>query len=938
VEPGPSRDRISDLYHRALACTPEERTAFLQAACGGDAALRNEVESLLRFESGAAQLLETPAALAGGEMGSTPDRSQMIGRQLGPYTIVAPLGAGGMGEVYRARDTKLRRDVAIKILPSHFTSDPERRSRFAREARLLATLNHPNIGAIYGLEETDGVTALVLELVGGPTLADRLARGPFPVADALAIARQIAEALDAAHEKGIVHRDLKPANIVLQTAANASGVPSGEVRAKVLDFGLAKTMADGLEGDLTQRPSGSLGGTEEGRILGTPAYMSPEQARGQAVDKRTDIWAFGCVLYEMLVGRRAFNGATISDTFVSILEREPDWTALPFQTPTSIRTLLERCLRKEPQKRLHDIADARIEIDERESASSSSAGAAAITAPVVARHWKRERFAWMMTALLAAALLATITVAVIQVRRANSATEPREFTIDPPENWSLTTDAAAEAPSYAIAPDGQHIVVVAFEGVSMLWTRKVAWPDWRKLAGTEGARAPSWSPDGQFIGFVANEEVKTVRFSGGIPTFVCRVRSRDFFSGAWNRNDVILFADIDGLHTVPSSGGTPTPATRLATGETRHLWPSFLPDSDHFLYLALRPGANELRVAALMSPDTTSLGLFESNAVYAEGRLLFVRGGALTTERFDLTTRQLKGDPQVVASQATVVAPSQRGLFSVSAAGVPVLAYSRAGRPIAQLTWKDREGTTLSTTGDPGAYINLDLSRDDLRLAVSQLKEWPGAQPNVDIWILDLSRAGASSRLTDDPAREFDPAWSPDREFVAFHSLRTGRHGLYVRPSNRGAQEAQDQLLVPSQTGISAPEWSPDGRFMLYSELEATGTNFDLLTLSPSGDGKPSVFLRTPYDERSGTFSPTGPWVAYESNESGRTEVYVRPFPVGEWRHPISRDGGRAPRWRRDGRELFFLRPDGTLMAARIRTTPSFTASLPQRGVIKNAI
>ena len=316
MDPGP-RDRIADLHDRALACAPEERRAFLENACNGDHALLEEVESLLRYESDAARFLETPAAIAAGDLARTPDRSQMVGRQLGPYTIVAPLGAGGMGEVYRAHDSTLGRDVAIKILPSHFTADPERRSRFAREARLLATLNHPHIGAIYGLEDIDGVTALILELVEGPTLADRLARGPLPIAEALAIARQLAEALDAAHEKGIVHRDLKPGNIVLQGATTASGPLSSDTRAKVLDFGLGKTLTLWRDRDLTHPPSDSGDSTADGRILGTPAYMSPEQARGQVVDKRTDIWAFGCVLYEMLTGRRAFGGDTMSDTFVS---------------------------------------------------------------------------------------------------------------------------------------------------------------------------------------------------------------------------------------------------------------------------------------------------------------------------------------------------------------------------------------------------------------------------------------------------------------------------------------------------------------------------------------------------------------------------------------------------------------------------------------------
>ena len=381
MEPGAPRDRISDLYHRALECTPDQRGAFLEEACAGDAALRGEVESLLRYEPDSAPFLETPAMLMGSDPARPPDSSPMIGRQLGPYTIVAPLGAGGMGEVYRARDTKLGREVAIKILPSHFTADPERRARFAREARLLATLNHPHIGAIYGLEESDGVTALVLELVEGPTLADRLERGPLPMAEALTIARQVAEALDAAHEKGIVHRDLKPANVVLQSAANASGVPSGEYARRCSTSAWRRRWLSDLEGDLTQRPSGSFDGTAEGRILGTPAYMSPEQARGQAVDKRTDIWAFGCVLFEMLTGRRAFDGDTVTDTLVRVLEREPEWTALPSATPEPVRKLLRRCLQKDPGRRVRDIGDARAELDDAIARSSQRNGRRDESAP-----------------------------------------------------------------------------------------------------------------------------------------------------------------------------------------------------------------------------------------------------------------------------------------------------------------------------------------------------------------------------------------------------------------------------------------------------------------------------------------------------------------------------------------------------------------------------
>ena len=452
--PSDRRDLISDLYDRALALAPEERGAFLAEACNGDEALRQEVESLLEFESASPRFLERPAAVvAAGEASVT----SMVDRQIGSYTIVAPLGAGGMGEVYRARDSKLGREVAIKILPSHFTADPERRSRFAREARLLATLNHPHIGAIYGLEEADGVSALVLELVEGPTLAERLARGALPIPQALAIARQIAEALEAAHDKGIVHRDLKPANIVLQGALDRL---SKDVRAKVLDFGLAKpTPLDGAAAP-TQGPSDSFDGTADGRILGTPAYMSPEQSRGLTIDKRSDIWAFGCVLFEMLAGRRAFDGETMSDTFVSVLERDPDWDALPRDTPSSVRTLLRRCLRKDPLKRLHDIADAILDIDDATTMPSAAIGA---DAPAPLRPVRSRR---AMLALAAATALAGALAWVgLQYYPRDRRAADRARAADPPSargGWNLALCAVARRPLSGVhASIGQPSDVVA---------------------------------------------------------------------------------------------------------------------------------------------------------------------------------------------------------------------------------------------------------------------------------------------------------------------------------------------------------------------------------------------------------------------------------------------------------------------------------------------
>ncbi len=672
------RKRISELHHAALARPAAERARFLQAACDGDAALRHEVESLLAYESAAGPFLETPAAVGvvAGVLTRVDGRSQILNRQIGSYTIVAPLGAGGMGEVYRARDSKLARDVAIKILPTHFTSDPERRARFAREARLLATLNHPHIGAIYGLEETDGVAALVLELVEGPTLAERLERGPLPIADALAIARQVAEALDAAHEKGIVHRDLKPGNIVLQRSANAAGVPSSETRAKVLDFGLAKTMAVGLEGDLTQRPPGSLDGTEEGRILGTPAYMSPEQARGQAVDKRTDIWAFGCVLFEMLAGRRAFDGATISDTFARILEHQPDWTTLPTKTPASIRTLIERCLRKDPRKRLHDIADVLIELDD----CATHEGQETDKEPMPWAQGTRAWLPWLLTAAIAA-------TGWVALRNRPAAPPSTPALVEVPVNAPDSSRFASQG--IAVSPDGRHIAFIATSRIgSSLWVRSLGTVEPREIPDTKGARGPFWSPDSKTIGYLQDRNLKTVPLDGGSPFTVSAAgpaggQHSNNGGGTWSSSGIIVFGPLDdhALYSISAKGGKATRVTIPKNTAVGDRWPWFLDDGQHFLYLA-GDTSFELRVGSLTPATAEIIGPFESNAAYGAGYLFFVRGGNLMAQRFDPDNRKLLGDPIDLGRRTGIEPHNQHGMFAVSAAGR--LVYPRLGAgPIA---------------------------------------------------------------------------------------------------------------------------------------------------------------------------------------------------------------------------------------------------------------
>ena len=561
------RDLISDLYHRALARAPEERPAFLTEACKGDDGLRQEVESLLACEPATARFLERPAVEV---IGSGFGRGDVVGRQVGPYTIVAPLGAGGMGDVYRARDSKLGRDVAIKMLPPHFTADPDRRARFAREARLLATLNHPHIGAIYGLEEVDGVSALVLELVEGQTLADRLVRGALPIPQALAIARQIAEALDAAHEKGIVHRDLKPANIVLQGSLDGL---STDVRAKVLDFGLAKPMAVDLAAGPTSPASGSFDGTADGRILGTPAYMSPEQARGLTVDKRTDIWAFGVVLFEMLSGRRAFEGATMTETFVRVLEGEPDWAALPAATPHTVRKLLKRCLEKDPARRLRDIGDAAGDLVDDPAAESSNRVHEPDTIGL--------RSPWRFRVGSAALLTLAASVTVWLSWPASTAVPASQPVMRLPVDLGDVSLGAPSQSPVLISPNGERLV---FLSNGRLLTRRLDHDVSVPLAGTDGASQFMLSPDSQHVAFLVEGKLKRVPLDGGSVMTIADV-SANMRGGTWGDDGTIVIgSETDGLRHIAPRGGSPTPLTHRTPNEFTHRQPQFLPGAHAVIF------------------------------------------------------------------------------------------------------------------------------------------------------------------------------------------------------------------------------------------------------------------------------------------------------------------------------------------------------------------
>jgi len=829
------------------------------------------------------------------------------GARLGPYEILSPLGAGGMGEIYKARDTKLSRDVAIKILPEAFVSDPERVARFQREAKTLASLNHPNIGGIHGLEESVGITALVMELVEGEDLSQRITREAIPINEALPIAKQIAVALEAAHDQGIVHRDLKPANIKVRQ--------DGTV--KVLDFGLAKVINPPASSpNVSQSPTITTPAmTQTGVILGTAAYMSPEQAKGRPADKRTDVWAFGCVLFEMLAGQRAFEGDTITDTLARVLEREPEWASLPSDTPPSVRTLLRRCLRKDPEKRLHDIADARIEIDECDLVSAS--------APVDARRF--APLAGIVAALLIVSTVAAIIVLIVRRDVPPHPSELFEFAVNAPENATLRPGYGG----FAVAPDGRQIVVIASSNnQSSLWVRPIGTPQYRQIPGTEGAIFPFWKPDGSEIGFFAGAKLKTVPVRGGVPSIICDApeihegTDYDEVGGTWNRDDVIVFmSSAFTLQKAPARGGAPPVAiTTLGKGETAHRWPFFLPDGEHFAYLVLRePGdLGELRIGSLSGTSSTSLGRYESNARYAAGHLLFLSGGQLVARRFDASTGTLTGPTLPVVTTPKFTTWNKLAAFSVSESGV--LAYHPGGPIVSdqRLTWRDRSGMARGTVGDIGRFPALDLSPDGQRLAVSVLAKG-GNQ--TDIWIIDFTR-GDAVPLTSDPAWEFDPGWSHDGNQIAFNSNRHGgRFDLFSRPSNGSGR---DELLVGAQSAAETPVWSPDDRSIVY------GDDGDVWIYPLDVSKRAAALWRTPARERAPALSPDGRWIAYTSDRSGRLEIYVRAFPSGDTEQKVSLDGGVAPRWRADNGEIFFLSLDATMMASRVETSKAFRAMIPE--------
>jgi len=807
-----------------------------------------------------------------------------------------------MGEVYRASDSRLSRDVAIKVLPKEVAEDPDRLARFKREAQVLAALNHPNVGAIYGLEEADGKPFLVLELVEGETLADRQQRGALPVADALEIARQISEGLGAAHERGIVHRDLKPANVKL--------TPDGQV--KVLDFGLARaieTEGSSISGpSLSHSPTLAAPGTEAGLILGTAAYMSPEQARGRRVDKRADIWAFGVIVWEMLTGQRLFAGDTVSDVLAAVLRAELDWKALPPGTPAALDRLLRRCLERDPRARLHDIADARLEI-----ADAAKPASAAASAP----EPRRAVLPWAL-ALLMTALAVALGVVAVRHRAEREATV--RFELLPPAGAEFQMMSIAPGPP-VVSPDGRSLVFSAVrQGQTLLYVRTLDSAEPRALGGTDGAQYPFWSPDSRVVGFFAQNKLKRVDAVGGAPFTLCD--APDGKGASWSTRKVILFTREPNapLQQVAESGGPPSPVTQLDASrkEDSHRHPRFLPDGRRFLYLARVPGGSEHGDSAVMAGSLdggphTLVVHSAAMAEYANGRLFYLRERTLVSQPFDLRRLELTGEPAPVANDVRLIGTTGLGVFSTSASTLVYQTGQSTGER--KLVWRDRQGKVLGTVAEPGRYLyQVALSpRGDTAVA-SILDTSTG---NSDLWTIDLAR-GVRSRFTFDPRNDLSPVISPDGQSVVFGSNRELHPCLY-RKALDGASEEELLLELPElahPTGIS-----PDGRVLVFARQ--TGGNWDTWALPLDGARTPVPLLQTAQMEVAATFSPDGRYLAYTSVETGRPEVYVIAYPVTGRRWQVSTHGGFYPRWRRDGREIVYQAPDGTLTAAAVSTTGS---------------
>jgi Tol biopolymer transport system component len=810
------------------------------------------------------------------------------GQRLGPYEVLSALGAGGMGEVYKARDTRLDRIVALKILPDVLAADPQFRDRFDREARSISQLEHPHICALYDVGDQGGTAYLVMQYLEGETLADRLAKGALPIDQALQIATQIADALVSAHRAGIVHRDLKPGNIMLSKTG-----------AKLLDFGLAKTGA-ALVGAPSQSIPTAAPLTQPGSILGTFQYMAPEQIEGQDADARTDIFAFGVVLYEMVTGRKAFAGKTSASLVGAILkDQPPPLSTIQPVTPAALDWTVRQCLAKDPDARWQSARDLLEEL--KWIAVEGERAAPAATTRV--RRRARDAGIAVATALI-------VAISTILAMRSLRPIAPELFVT----RFDVVTPPTSDPFSFAVSPDGRQVAFVATaDKASHVWVRPFDAENARPLAGTEGANYPFWKPDGKGIGFFANGKLKTVDAAGGVPQELTNVGNAR--GGTWNQDGVIVFAmrSTWGLMRIAETGGTPVVLTHLAPGQGSHRWPQFLPDGRRFLFVSTYgTNTNGVYLGSLDEREPTRLLPEETTAVYTPpGYLLRVISGALVANRFNPDSGVLNPESVSLAQPVGANDGTFRGAFSVSPTA---LAHRAGGAARRQLVWCDRGGNVTGTVGPPddAALANPALAPDGLRVAVTRM-----VLGNVDIYINEI--AGGGQRFTFDPAAEVGAVWSPDGSRIVFRSTRNGKYDLFEKRAS-GASDEQPLLVAPHDQNKVALDWSSDGRFLLYN-LEDPTTGYHLWALPLTGEGKPLgksfPVVQSNAVEREGQFSPDGRWVAYVSNVSGIDEVHIQAFQgPGHWQ--ASTNGGVDPRWARDGRELFYVAPDGELTAVAI--------------------
>jgi Tol biopolymer transport system component len=850
------------------------------------------------------------------------------GTRFNHYEIIAPLGAGGMGEVWRARDTRLNREVAVKVLPTSFAQDPDRLLRFEQEALATSALNHPNILTVYDIGDHEGAPYIVAELLEGEELSELIKEGAIAPRKAIDYARQIAEGLAAAHSKGVVHRDLKPENIFVTKVG----------RVKILDFGLAKLRPQQYGGIDKDAPTQKRI-TDPGVIMGTVGYMSPEQVRGQETDHRSDIFAFGVILYEMITGQRAFGGDSAIEVMNAILKEEPpEFGETKERISPQLEMIVRRCLEKQPERRFHSAHDLGFALEALYSgsfggsfgSSSPRLQTAAVLPAVtermgVARGYGRERLIWLAATVLLAltALVATLAYFSRQPAK-NSALR---FTIIPPEK-------ATNYGRAVISPDGRNLIFTGVsEGKSEIWLRALDGFTAHPLSGTEGSFNYFWSPDSRSIGFFAGGKLKKIDVAGGTPQTLCNIGSKvNTGGGSWGSDGVILYIAADVMYRVPATGGEPVPAiggeSATAPGGYRQnspmVRPYFLPDGHHFLHYAKASQEPGIYLASLDGKEGRRLLAADSDGIYAasasgdssKGWLLFLREGALLAQPFDAGRLTLTGEPIPITDQV------EAWSFSVSDTGILVY-QSRRIDEVTQLGWIDRAGKPLESIGATGPYQNHPrLAPDGKRVVVARMDAKTRRQ---DIYVIDLTR-GTESRLTFDPADDTLPIWSHDGNRIVWASNRTGTHQLYQKLASG---VGQDELLLQSDVPLLPSSWSADGKFLLYGRTDPKSGD-DLWVMPLEGDRKPFPFLQTPFWDTDAQFSPDGRWIAYRTNESGRSEVYVQTFPVSGGRWQVSTNGGHHPQWRSDGKELFYCSTDGKLMAVDVKRGGAFEAGLPK--------